>query len=126
MCRDDPARIRQNVGAASRATALVNARQLAAQLPKHGILSTRNQRELHVEEQVAMADDKSKVGKPDRNLISFKQKYEFDYAVGQLQKKFPNETKKEVKTALTEAARAVSPSEGREKIMRAASKKLRD
>jgi hypothetical protein len=73
-----------------------------------------------------MADDKSKVGKPDRNLISFKQKYEFDYAVGQLQKQFPDETKQEVKTALAEAARAVSPSEGREKIMRAARKKLRD
>ena len=36
-----------------------------------------------------MTDDKGKVGKPDRNLISFKQKYEFDYAVRQLQKQFP-------------------------------------
>jgi hypothetical protein len=73
-----------------------------------------------------MADDKSKVGKPDRNLISFKQRYEFDYAVNQLRKQFPDETKQEVKAALTEAARQVSPSEGREKIMRAARKKLRD
>lgn len=73
-----------------------------------------------------MADDKSKVGKADRNLIAFKQKYEFDYAARQLQKQFPDETKQEVKTALTEAAKAVSPSEGRAKIMRAARKKLRD
>ena len=73
-----------------------------------------------------MSDDKRNIGKPDRNLISFKQKYEFDYAVGQLQKQFPSETKQEVKDALTEAARRVSPSEGREKIMRAARKNLRD
>ena len=73
-----------------------------------------------------MSDDKRNIGKPDRNLISFKQKYEFDYAVGQLRKQFPDETKQEVKDALTEAARQVSPSEGREKIMRAARKKLRD
>lgn len=73
-----------------------------------------------------MADDKSKVGRPDRNLISFKQKYEFDYAVNQLRKQFPDETKREVKIALTEAARQVSPSEGREKVMRAARKNLRD
>ena len=73
-----------------------------------------------------MADDKSKVGKPDRNLISFKQKYEFDYAVGQLHKQFPHESKQEVKAALTDAAKQISPSEGREKIMRAARKKLRD
>lgn len=73
-----------------------------------------------------MTDDKSKVGKPDRNLISFKQKYEFDYAVSQLQKQFPDEPKQEVKMALTRAAKAVSPSEGREKIMRAARKRLRD
>jgi hypothetical protein len=73
-----------------------------------------------------MADDKSKVGRQDRNLISFKQKYEFDYAVRQLQKQFPEETKKDVKEALTDAAKAVSPSEGREKIMRQARKNLRD
>lgn len=73
-----------------------------------------------------MADDKSKVGNPDRNLISFKERYEFDYAVNQLRKQFPDETKQEVKAALTEAARQVSPSEGREKIMRAARKNLRD
>jgi hypothetical protein len=73
-----------------------------------------------------MADDKSKVGKQDRNLISFKQKYEVDYAVNQLRKQFPEETKQEVKSALIEAAKQVSPSEGREKVMRAARKKLRD
>lgn len=42
-----------------------------------------------------MADDKKNVGKPDRNLISFKQKYEFDYAVKQLQKQVPDATKQE-------------------------------
>jgi hypothetical protein len=73
-----------------------------------------------------MADDKTKIGKPDRNLISFKERYEFDYAVWQLQKQFPDETKKDVKDALTAAARKVSPSEGREKIMRQARKSLRD
>jgi len=71
-----------------------------------------------------VADDKSKTGTPDRNLISFKQKYEVDYAVRQLQKRFPEETRAAVKEALFSAAKKVSPSEGREKVMRAASKKL--
>lgn len=73
-----------------------------------------------------MTDDKKNIGKPDRNLISFKQKYEFDYAVKQLQKQVPDTTRQEAKAALVEAARRVSPSEGREKIMRAARKELRD
>ncbi len=73
-----------------------------------------------------MADNKNKIGKPDRNLIAFTQKYEVDYALKQLQKQFPDETKKEVKEALFDAARKNSPSEGREKIMREARKKLRD
>lgn len=72
-----------------------------------------------------MADDKSKTGTPDRNLISFKQTYEVDYAVKQLQKKFPDETRAAVKDALFSAAKKISPSEGRQKIMRAAIKKLR-
>ena len=71
-----------------------------------------------------MADDKSKVGRQDDNLISFKQKYEVDYAVNQLQKTFPDETKKDIKEVLFDAARKVSPSEGREKIMREARKNL--
>lgn len=74
-----------------------------------------------------MADDKTKRGKPDSNLISFKQRWEFDYAVSQLQKKAPDgTTKKEVKEALTEAATKISPSEGRDKIMREALKNLTD
>ena len=72
-----------------------------------------------------MADDKKKV-KEDRNLISFKENYEVDYAVNQLKKQFPDETKKEIKEALFDAAKQVSPSEGREKIMRIARKDLRD
>lgn len=72
-----------------------------------------------------MADDKSKVGNPDRNLIAFKEKYEVDYAIKQLQKQFPDATKQAAKEALFAAARAVSPSEGREKVMTAARKKLR-
>jgi hypothetical protein len=71
-----------------------------------------------------MSDNKNKTGHPDRNLINFKQRYEFDYAVNQLRKQFPGETKQEVKRVLTEAARKISPSEGREKIMREARKKL--
>ena len=73
-----------------------------------------------------MADDKKNVGQPDRNLISFKEKYEFDYAARQLQKQVPDTTRKEARDALTEAARQVSPSEGREKVMRAARKILKD
>ena len=73
-----------------------------------------------------MADDKKKTGRQDDNLINFKQKYEFDYAAKQLQNQFPNETKRAVRDALTEAATEVSPSEGREKIMRQARKNLRD
>lgn len=72
-----------------------------------------------------MADDKSKRGPQDRNLIAFNQKYEFDYAVKQLQKQFPDEKKPAVQKALTEAAKQVSPSEGREKVMRAARKNLK-
>lgn len=73
-----------------------------------------------------MSDDKNKRGNPDRNLISFKQKYEFNYAVKQLQKQVPDTTRQDAKDALTDAAKKVSPSEGREKIMRAARKGLRD
>lgn len=73
-----------------------------------------------------MSDNKKKIGKPDRNLISFKQNYEVDYAIKQLQKQFPDETKKEVKEALFKAAKKVEPSEGREKIMKEARKNLRD
>jgi len=73
-----------------------------------------------------MPDDKRNIGKPDRNLISFKEKYEFNYALKQLQKQFPDETKQEVKDALTSAAKKVAPSEGREKIMQQARKNLRE
>jgi hypothetical protein len=59
-------------------------------------------------------------------LISFKEKYEFDYAAKQLQKQVPDTTRQEAKDALTAVAKKVSPSEGREKIMRAARKILRD
>jgi hypothetical protein len=72
-----------------------------------------------------MTDDKKNRGNPDRNLISFKEKYEVDYAVKQLQKQVPNTTRQEAKDALTSAAKKVSPSDGREKIMRAARKTLR-
>jgi hypothetical protein len=72
-----------------------------------------------------MADNKKNIGKPDRNLISFKQNYEFNYAVKQLQKQVPDTTKQEAKDALVKAAKKISPSEGREKIMRAARKDLR-
>jgi hypothetical protein len=74
----------------------------------------------------AMADDKKKMGREDDNLISFKQKYEVDYAVKQLQKQVPDVTRKKAKDALFEAARKTSPSEGREKVMRAARKILKD
>jgi predicted metal-dependent hydrolase len=72
-----------------------------------------------------MTDDKKKIGQPDRNLISFKEKYEFDYAAKQLQKQVEDTTRQEAKDALTKAAKKVSPSEGREKVMRAARKILR-
>ena len=72
-----------------------------------------------------MADDKKKV-KEDRNLISFKENYEVYYAVNQLKKQFPDETKADIKDALFDAAKKVSPSEGREKIMRLARKDLND
>jgi hypothetical protein len=72
-----------------------------------------------------MADDKKKVGQPDRNLISFKERYEFDYAAKQLQKQVPDTTRQEARDALTKAARQVIPSESREKVMRAARKILK-
>ena len=64
---------------------------------------------------MAMADNKKKTGSPDSNLISFKQKYEFNYAVKQLQNQVADTTRQEAKEALTEAARKISPSEGRER-----------
>ena len=70
-----------------------------------------------------MADNKNKI-KEDRNLISFKENYEVYYAVNQLKKQFPNETKADIKEELFDAARKVSPSEGREKIMRLVRKEL--
>jgi hypothetical protein len=73
-----------------------------------------------------MADNKKDVGRPDRNLISFKQRYEFDYAAKQLQKYVPDATRQAARDALSQAARQVSPSEGREKVMRAARKILKD
>lgn len=73
-----------------------------------------------------MTDNKKNIGKPDRNLISFKEKYEFDYAVKQLQKQVVDATKQEAKDALSLAAKKISPSEGREKIMREARKNLKD
>lgn len=71
-----------------------------------------------------MADDKTKKGKEDRNLISFKENYEVYYAVNQLKKQFPDETKSAIKEALFDAVKQVSPSEGRAKVMRLARKDL--
>ena len=70
-----------------------------------------------------MADNKNKV-KEDRNLISFKENYEVYYAVNQLKQQFPDETKADIKEALFDAAKQVSPSEGREKILRLARREL--
>jgi len=72
-----------------------------------------------------MSDNKKKTGKPDSYLISFKEKYEVDYAVKQLQKQFPDEKKQVVKAALIKAATEVKPSDGREKIMKQARKDLK-
>ena len=46
------------------------------------------------------------------------------YAVNQLKKEFPDETKTAIKEALFYAAKQVKPSEGREKIMRIVRKEL--
>ena len=72
-----------------------------------------------------MADDKRKV-REDQNLVSFKENYEVYYAVNQLKKQFPDETKVDIKEALFDAAKQVRPSEGRKKIMRLARKLLQD
>ena len=72
-----------------------------------------------------MSDNKQKL-KEDRNLISFQENYEVNFAVNQLKKQFPDETKTTIKEALFDAAKQVKPSEGREKIMRLARKELRD
>ena len=73
-----------------------------------------------------MADNKKNIGKPDRNLINFKENYEVYYAVNQLKKQFPDETKTDIKEALFDAAKKVAPSEGREKVMKIARKILQD
>lgn len=70
-----------------------------------------------------MTDNKNKK-KEDANLISFQENYEVYYAVNQLKKKFPDETKTDIKEALFDAAKATRPSEGRDKIMRQAGKNL--
>jgi len=71
-----------------------------------------------------MADDKIKK-KEDANLISFKENYEVNYAVNQLKKEFPDESKQDIKDALFDAAKKVKPGEGREKIMQLARKNLK-
>lgn len=71
-----------------------------------------------------MANDKKK---QNDNLINFKQKCEFEYALKQVIKQAPDgTTKKDAKEALTEAAKAISPSKGRDKIMKQALKNLKD
>ncbi|MFO0718636.1 MAG: hypothetical protein U0522_01230 [Candidatus Paceibacterota bacterium] len=72
-----------------------------------------------------MADSKNKI-QGDQNLISFKQNYEVYYAINQLKKQFPDKTKANIKEALFDAAKKVSPSEGRKKIMLLARKELND
>jgi hypothetical protein len=72
-----------------------------------------------------MSDNKKKIGQPDRNLISFKEKYEVNYAVNQLKKQFPGQTKQKIKEVLFQAAKKVSPSEKREKVMVLARKSLK-
>jgi hypothetical protein len=72
-----------------------------------------------------MADNKKNIGNPDRYLISFKEKYEVEYAAKQLQKQVPDTTRQEAKEALVAAAKKIDPSRGREKIMAAARKALR-
>ncbi len=74
----------------------------------------------------SMADDKKNIGKPDRNLISFKEKWEFDYAIRQLHVQDPDGTKQQAKNALTKAAKRIEPSEGRKRIMKEALKILKD
>lgn len=44
-----------------------------------------------------MADNKKKTGRPDSYLISFKEKYEFNYAAKQLQKQVADTTRQEAK-----------------------------
>lgn len=73
-----------------------------------------------------MADNKKDTGNPDRYLISFKEKYEFNYAAKQLQNQVSGTSMQAAKAALTAAAKKVDPSDGREKIMRAARKILKD
>jgi hypothetical protein len=70
-----------------------------------------------------MADDKSKRGSPDRNLISFKEKYESDYAAKQLQNQVVDATPQEAKEAPKLPKRRV---QGPRKVMRAARKIFRD
>jgi len=72
-----------------------------------------------------MSDNKKNTGNPDRYLISFKEKYEVEYAIKQLQKKFPDKTRDKITKALNDAAKEVDPSRGREKIMIKARKNLR-
>lgn len=71
-----------------------------------------------------MTDNKKNTGKPDSYLISFKEKYEVEYAVNQLAKQ-TGATKKDSREALLKAAAQVDPSDGREKIMKQARKDLK-
>src|SRR4029079_8843728 len=65
-----------------------------------------------------MGDNKQKRGNPDRYLISFKEKYEVDYAAKQLQKQVPETTRQEARDALSAVATQISArrtQRGREK-----------
>ncbi len=70
-----------------------------------------------------MADDPHKKHQ-DGWTVSFFQTYEYDYFRGQIKKDFPHKSDDDINKAITEARKAVAPSEGREKLKEAVRKRL--
>ena len=70
-----------------------------------------------------MSDDPNKRGRQDRQTVS-SQPHEVGYAIGQLAKVNPSVPREQVAKAVFAARDAISPSEGRSKLMREAQRRI--
>jgi hypothetical protein len=70
-----------------------------------------------------MSDDPNKRGRQDRQTVS-SQPHEVGYAIGKLAQANPNVPREQVAKAIFAARDQIAPSEGRQKLMAAAQKKI--
>jgi hypothetical protein len=72
-----------------------------------------------------MSDDKTKRGRPDRDLFNKHEPYEVDHAVKQIAREFPNQTKTAVKKAILDSAKVKNFHNNRDMILNSARIKLK-